>query len=544
MTYDVAIVGAGIAGAIMAFRLANKGHRVVLLEAGHKGEERHEMVTRFAEANAKIPSSPYNDGVSYTKAPAPTVINDSYYDQQGPDKFKSTYLRRTGGSTWHWLGNVPRFLPNDFKLKSTYGVGCDWPIDYDELESWYCDAEKEIGVSGNHQEWDGLHGGYRSKPFPMKAIELSFGDGVLYEKISGSTINEKVVKVNSTPQARNSSAYDDRPPCLGSSSCVPICPYGAKYDASVHIKKAVEAGVNLIERCIVTRIESNDSGNKVVALHYRTWEGSSGTVNAKRYVLAAHTIETAKLLLVSDVANSSDQVGRNLMDHLNGAAGAILPDPVYPFRGPLTTSGIDTFRDGNFREEEAAFRMSMGNNAWGRMEAPQSTLSKLVHENGLFGAELQNELRNRVTRMFRISYSTEMLPNPENRVLLSSELDSNGLPRPKIHMKVEDYNYKSFRTARDVISKIFKKLGAVETKFVEDEKKYKGAGHIIGTCKMGNNPSNSVVDRYCRSHDMKNLFIVGASVFPTGGTANPTLTIAALSLRAADTISHELGTTT
>lgn len=539
MSHDIAIVGAGIAGAMMAYRLARKGLNVVILEAGHEGESRTEMVRRFAEANAKIPSSPYNDEISYIKAPAPTVINDTYYDQQGPDKFKSTYLRRTGGSTWHWLGNVPRFIPSDFKIKSRFGVGCDWPIGYDELEPWYCEAEEEIGVSGNHQEWNGLYGGYRSKPFPMNPIALSFGDAILYEKIDGSVVNETEIKVNSTPQARNSTTYDGRPACLGSSSCVPICPFGAKYDASVHVKKALDAGSVLMERCLVTRIEGDNSGAEVVALHYRTWDGEFGTVKAKRYVIAAHSIETAKLLLMSRVANSSDQVGRNLMDHLNGSAGAILPDPVYPFRGPLTTSGIDSFRDGSFRETEAAFRMSMGNNAWGRMEAPQKTLSNLVHVEGVFGKELRKKLRDRVTRMFRISYSTEMLPNPENRVVLSTELDSNDLPKPKIHMSIEEYNYKAFLTARNVIADIFEKLGAVETKF-DDVKAYKGAGHIIGTCKMGDDPSKSVVDSNCRSHDMHNLYIVGASVFPTGGTANPTLTIAALALRTAETIVKEL----
>jgi len=143
--------------------------------------------------------------------------------------------------------------------------------------------------------------------------------------------------------------------------------------------------------------------------------------------------------------------------------------------------------------------------------------------------------------MFRISYSTEMLPSSENRITLSSELDSNGLPKPQIHMEVEEYNYKSFLAARNVIAEIFAKLNAVETKFIENKRSYKGAGHIIGTCKMGGNPMDSVVDRDCRSHDMSNLFIVGASIFPTAGTANPTLTVAALALRAADTIATELG---
>ncbi|MCG8054919.1 MAG: GMC family oxidoreductase [Candidatus Thiodiazotropha endolucinida] len=540
MIYDVAIVGAGIAGSLMAYRLANNGLNVVLIEAGYSGEERHKMIQRFAEAKYKIPSSPYNDGISYRNAPAPTVFNDSYYDQQGPNKFKSTYLRRTGGSTWHWLGNVPRFIPSDFKIKSNFDVGCDWPIGYDDLEPWYCEAEHEIGVSGNHEEWNCLHGGQRSQEYPMSAIALSYSDKILYEKLNNINIDGTTVTINSTPQARNSTYFDNRPSCLGSSSCVPICPYGAKYDASVHVKKAVDAGAELREKTIVTRIDGNLNGNSVNALHYQTWDGNSGEIKAKRYVLAAHSIESAKLLLMSDIGNSSGQVGCNLMDHLNGAAGAILPEPVYPFRGPPTTSGIDSFRDGDFRKDSAAFRMSMGNNAWGRMESPDATLDYLVRESGVFGAELRDKLNYRVTRMFRISYTTEMLPNPENRIVLSNHSDSTGLPRPQLHMRVDQYNLDAFAHARRVMTELFDKLGAVETKFMDDPNAYKGAGHIIGTCKMGDSPSESVVDAECRSHDMSNLFVVGASVFPTSGTANPTLTVAALALRASETIYEEL----
>lgn len=158
-SYDVAIIGSGVAGALMAWRLAEQNHRVVIFEAGYKGETRDEMVQRYARTVDKTPSAPYDDGVSYRYAPAPRGLDD-YYVQKGPNKFKSTYLRRVGGSTWHWLGNVPRFLPADFKLRTLYGIDrdCDWPISYDDLEPWYCEAERAIGVSGDHDQWNGIHG--------------------------------------------------------------------------------------------------------------------------------------------------------------------------------------------------------------------------------------------------------------------------------------------------------------------------------------------------------------------------------------------------
>ena len=148
--------------------------------------------------------------------------------------------------------------------------------------------------------------------------------------------------------------------------------------------------------------------------------------------------------------------------------------------------------------------------------------------------------------MFRISYSSEQLPHPENRVTLSDENEKFGakLPRPKIQYDVDDYNKRGRRTAREVAAEIFRLLEAEESvprypnEFVENA--YSGAGHIMGTTRMGNDPRSSVVDAECRAHEHPNLFVVTSGNFPTGGTANPTLTVAALALRAADAVRDQL----
>lgn len=542
MVYDVVIVGSGVAGSLLAYKLSKAGKSVLIVEAGIRGESRSEMVHRFTEASLKIPSSPYQDGTSYMQVPAPKVVQDDYYDQAGPNKFKSTYLRRAGGSTWHWLGNVPRFVPNDFKIKSIYGVGFDWPINYDEMEPWYCEAEKELGVSGNHKEWNGLHGGGRSERFPMKNIPISYSDKTIKKKLVNFIFEGEQVKINSTPQARNSEMYDGRPPCFGSSSCIPICPLGAKYDASVHLAKAESQGAKVVFGHVVTKVESTESGDSVKGIRYKTLDGDEDIFKAKKYVIAAHAIETPKLLLLSGIANGSDQVGRNLMDHLNGAGAAILDEKVFSFRGPLTTSGIDTFRDGGARTESAAFRLSLGNNGWGRIESLNSLVTELVENKSFFGKELKQKFIERATKMFRISFSTEMLPESHNRVTLSDQLDSLGVPKPKIEFKVSDYNYEGFKRARRLINEAFDKLNVSERKFNGDEFSYSGAGHIMGTCRMGHDPSLSVVDENCKAHELDNLYIAGSSVFPSSGTANPTLTIAALSARLGSHLIEELNT--
>ena len=325
--YDVIVIGAGVAGGLIANELAKQKKSVLILEAGIGGIERVDLVGDYIRAAVKTPGSPYKvfpKGVT-NKAPSPDSAND-YYDQpnnpNSNEVFKSTYERRVGGSTWHWLGNCPRLLPNDFKSQTLYGFGRDWPITYDELEPWYCRAEKELGVSGDHEELQGLFGAHRSEPFPMLKIWPSYSDLKITEALKGyktlwSEYNDQDLVLMSTPQARNSHPYEGRPVCTGNSSCVPICPVGAKYDATVHIKKAQANGAELRDKAIVKRIDADLDGN-ITSVVYQDWNEKEITVKAKIYVLAANAIESPKILLMSNIANRSDQVGRNLMDHPQG----------------------------------------------------------------------------------------------------------------------------------------------------------------------------------------------------------------------------------
>jgi glucose dehydrogenase len=545
--FDVIIVGAGVAGALMAWKLADAKARVLILEAGERSPDRVEMVGQYAIASSKTPRSPYRGRAGDKFAPSPDAEPADYYDQDPQrDVFKSTYERRVGGSTWHFLGNVPRFVPNDFRIQSQYGVGVDWSLSYSDLETWYGAAERELGVSGDHDEWQNLLGAHRSERFPMTKVWSSYSDLRVKEAIKGLTYDGSEIKILSTPQARNSQPYQGRPLCAGNSICVPICPIQAKYDATVHVALAERLGAELRPQSVVTRILVNDD-SKISGLKYKTWDNEEHEVRAKIVILAAHAIETPKLLLMSKtkrfengLANSSDQVGRNLMDHLQGAGTALSREPLFPFRGPPTTSGIDVFRDGNFRRTHSAFRMSLGNDGWGRVESPYDTLFKLVNDKKLIGTTLREQLSDRVTRQFRISYSTEMLPRPYNRVTLSSKTDDLGIPRPKLEMVLDDYNRLAFRKAWDVMRTIFTTMQASEMATPIDPNKYSGAGHIMGTTRMGSDPATSVVDPDGRAHDHSNLFIVGPSVFPTAGTANPTLTAAALTLRTASAVLSQL----
>jgi glucose dehydrogenase len=548
--FDVVIVGAGVAGAMVAYRLAKAGARVVMLEAGIRNPPRPQIAGAYSVAVIKSPHSAYVQTEADAKAPSPDSAADYEQTSTEPDKqYKSGYERRTGGSTWHWLGHTPRMLRSDFEMRSRYGGGkdfppaiVDWPITYDDLEPWYCDAEREMGVAGSDEEWNNLFDSPRSKPFPMSMIWPSYSDMWIADKINGKKFEGVEYRVRSTPSARNSSLYDGRPPCAGNSICVPVCPIGAKYDGYVHVKKAVDAGAALWEQCAVNGVDKDADGS-VHTVRFVTYGNVPRKVSGDIVVIAANAIETPKLLLIAKLANRSGQVGCNLMDHLSKSTYGLAPEKLFPFRGPPSTSGIESFRDGVFRSKWAGFRVSLNNDGWSRKSSPQAQIIQLVTEKKLIGVELQAELFESVTRQVRLSCSVEVAPDRNNKVELSNNTDGLKIPRPKLTFSPSDYSLRGLAHATKTLRDIFRRIDA--TSIIDpndaDPKAFDGAGHIMGTCRMGKDPSQSVVDSQCRSHDHRNLFIVGSSVFPTAGSPNPTLTLAALALRAAEDIGKQLG---
>jgi choline dehydrogenase-like flavoprotein len=530
---DVIIVGSGVSGALVAAKLAAAGVTVAILEAG-ASVERGEAVQRYWDAAIKVPECPY--------PPTPQAMHpisndlDYWYKQAGPDKFASTYLKVVGGTTWHWLGTCLRFVPNDFRVRSLYGHGVDWPLAYSELEPWYGHAESEIGVAG---DIDDELGSPRTTPYPMPQIPPTFLDRTFAEALRGSGY-----EVGTTPQGRNSREHADRPACCGNSSCIPVCPIQAKYDATVHVGRAVAAGAQLHEKTTATFVEVGPD-NTIAAIRFKRWDGSEGRAVGRVFVLAAHAIETPRLLLNSrtealpnGVANGSDQVGRNLMDHPTQLSWALAKDPVWPYRGPLSTSGIENLRDGAFRSERPAFRIEIGNDGWSWPTGAPITTAADFAAKGLRGKALDAAIREQASRHIRMASLVEQYADPENRVTLDPDTrDIYGVPVPRIHYRLDDQVKRGFAASVAAHDDIFRRLGATEVKHAPTAQ---GAGHIIGTVRMGVDARTSVVARDLRSHDHYNLFMLGSGTFPTSATANPTLTIAALALRAVGPIQSTL----
>lgn len=524
---EVVIIGSGVGGSVCGYQLAKKGVKVIIVEAG-KHLDRHEIIDNFRKTDKLDFSAGYPNS---NHAPRPDwgADNDDYIKQTGPKTAKIEYLRAVGGTTWHWEGACIRYAPIDFKLKTAYGIGYDWPINYDTLEPYYTKAEKEIGVAGDHTLKTGSP---RSKPYPFPALPKSYADKKIEEKLKNIGINF-VTK----PIAINSSENGDRPQCVGFGTCTPICPSGALYNGSIHAKKAEENGALLLDNTRIDKIESDKDG-KITSIIGEHIDGEKIKIKAKYFVVAANGIESAKLLLMSKnkyfpkgLANKSGMVGRNFYDHLGISVTVKMPENVYSGRGPTNKIVSYDFRDNESRSDSSGWILTVDNNLKIHDLTNKVLNSKVKRE------DLAGILRDNVKRQVTFSALVEQLPDHKNGIELDwDDLDRAGNPRIKLHYSIGKYEEKSFEEIRKTFSKITETLGAEIIHYSEPHPHH----HLMGTTIMGKHPSKSVVNEDCRTHDHPNLYISSSATFPSGSIASPTLTIASLALKIADNIYHKL----
>ncbi|HEY9848409.1 MAG TPA: GMC family oxidoreductase [Leptolyngbyaceae cyanobacterium] len=584
-TYDVVIVGAGVAGAIVAKELSQQGKRVLILEAGKDKDLTlagfQSYIETFYGSADKNPNSPYPDNPN-AKSP---MDDNGYFVEKGPMVLGGSYTRVPGGTTMHWEGKTPRMLPDDFKLKTLYGQGLDWPITYEDLMPYYRKAEYEIGVSGDTEEQKKLgvkfEDGY---VFPMKKLPPSYLDQKVIEKVEGTEVElyGKTFKLSFStfPQGRNSVPnpdydrgnvfvpngvasvstvqYGER--CQGNANCVPICPAQAKYDARRTLTKAFQTGrVHYLSQAVASQIEIDPDNDRVSAIRFKRYEDPKspqfkpGVARGTLFVLAANAVENARLMLASDLPNTSGAIGRHLMDHPFTLAWALMPEVTGTMRGPLVTSGIGTFRNGPFRHKQSAFAVDIHNDGWGwATGSPKTEVEDAVDNKNKFGKELRQTLVSRISRQLLLAFMCEMPPDFNNRVTIDPHYkDQLGNHRPVIHYNLPDYSRRTLAYTRKLSRTIFQRLGAEDyTKydrfdpayfeFEGEGYVYKGGNHFSGTHIMGTAKENSVVNRHLRSWDHENLFVVGAGSMPTIGSSNTTLTLAALSFMAAEEMLKDL----
>ncbi|MFI6154692.1 GMC family oxidoreductase [Kitasatospora sp. NPDC051170] len=566
--WDVIVVGAGFAGSLVAERLGAHGHRVLVLEAGRTAPDAPRTAETLRANGGGPPTSPYPHNPD---APSPDVGDltglpeggyraTGHLRQYGPLPYASGYLRANGGTGLLWTGLTPRMHPEDFRTGSL-GRGRDWPIGYEDLEPYYRAAERELGVAADAEEQRSavglpIPGDYA---FPLRALPSSHLDRQLARALDGRTAQDPAMAeparlaVTGTPQARNGpDAAPGEPVCAGSASCVPVCPTGAKY-TPLRTQARWAAGVELRTEAVVSRVLADPATGRATGVEYLE-RGRARLAAADLVVLAAHAVENARLLLLSGLANRSDQVGRNLMDHPALLTWGLMPRPVGPYRGPGSTSGLEAFRFGPAREHRAPFRIEIGNWGWSWAGGGVETEAAALIGSGLRGKRLRDGLGDRLGRQFSLQFELEQPADPANRVTLDPHRrDPLGLPAPAVHYDLDDYVREGMVSARAVSDQLFALLGAedhtaypagpawpgrLEHRGVAYG--YRGAGHAGGTHVMGGSPGTSVVDQWQRCWDHPNLYAVGCGSMPSLGTSNPSLTMAALALRSAERMRRDL----
>jgi choline dehydrogenase-like flavoprotein len=534
---DVCVVGAGPAGALVASRLASDGHSVVVLEAGRRFE--FEERPRQMEETIR----PAHEGSVWEmggERDAFSTTGEQYYP------LNVARVKGVGGSTLHWQGMVMRLHPTDFD--GAHGnEDPAWPIGYDDLRPYYAEAERALGVAGDA---DNPFAPPRDGPFPLPGFPPSYSDSLFADACESLGITTHAV-----PNARNSEGYDGRSACVGYGTCQPVCPSGAKYDASVHIADAEAAGARVVDRAPVQRLETDGDG-RVTAARYATPDGTEHRQEAREFVLAAGGVEIPRLLLLSrseahpdGLANASGLVGRYFMDHLFAGAGGTLARDTRQNHVGFITSECHQFYDD---PGQAVERVETGETVVPSSGERLSPIKlEFLNYAGPSPVELAldaDDWGDSLLEDLRAGYGTSIAmgglvgqpPRRENRVTLdTTTTDDHGNPVPDIQWSFGDRLERSLDRANEIQHAVLDELGA-DVSWTVGPENTGPAYHHMGTTRMGTDPETSVVNPQLRTHDLANLSVASSSVFVTSGSMNPTLTIAALALKGADHVAERL----
>jgi choline dehydrogenase-like flavoprotein len=520
---DVVIIGAGASGAAVAWRLARAGMQVNCLERG--GWVDYDHVPSLAPD--------WELARQTTHHPNPNVRRNAwdYPIEQTDAAIKPLMYNAVGGSTLHWGAHFPRFRPSDFRVRSLDGVADDWPLDYDELAPFYEENDRIMGVAGVN----GDPGNPPRAPRQMPPLPVGRGAERMARAFDALGWHWWVsdAAINSQPWGEGRGACNNCGPCdLG-------CAVRARSSTDVsYWPLALKAGARLVTEARVFEIESDAQG-RATAVAYVDAEGARRRIGASVVILAANGVGTARLMLLSrgkahahGLGNENDLVGRNLMHHPTGMVTGVFDEPMDGFKGPFATSILcqQFYETDRSRGFVRGFQMQLV-----RSDAPLGTAVGVYLPRLPWGERHHGRFLDVFGRTASLTVTTEDLPNPANRVTLDDSLvDADGVPAPKMTYRVDENARAMIRFGIARATEAFEAAGAVETL---PQSLLEGAGfHLLGTARMGDDPATSVVDRWCRVHTARNVLVVDGSVFVTAAALNPTPTIQALALRAADAL--------
>ncbi len=512
---DVLVVGAGASGSVLTRRLAEAGVDVVCLEQGDWVQS-HTFPGEAPEWDV-LHQSRWATNPNTRRLPADYPINTD------DAEIHPLMFSAVGGGTIHFAANWPRMTPSDFCVRSLDGVADDWPFTYEDLAPYYTQAELDWGVSGV--------GGDPAFPpgitYPMAPPPT----GRLARK-AASGMDRLGWHWWPHPNAIASVPYRNLVPCERRGTCMTGCITGAKASADiVHWPEALKAGARLITGARVREITTDARGRATGAI-WVDRAGAEQRTTAATVVLACNGVGTARLLLLSGIANSSGLVGRRLMMHPTAAVAGVYDEDLEGWRGPAGSPLLSM----QFYETDTSRGFVRGAKWDAYPIAGVLPYMQLLHGTPLaerFGPAIHERMARMHGRSFLWTAQTDDLPEEENRVELDPELtDADGIPAPRIRYRVHPQSHDNMRFQLDRMREAHEAAGATETHewhWMPDV-----GWHTLGTARCGDDPATSVVDPFGCSHDVPNLWVVDGSVFVTGSSMNPTATIAAFALRAAE----------
>ena len=522
---DVVIVGAGASGAVAAARLAAAGFAVVCLEQGDW--------TGPADYMSDRPEAEL--GWIERWSPDPNIRRAAAdYPLTGEADVRPVMYNGVGGGLVQWAAMWQPLLASDFRVRTLDGVADDWPISWSDLAEPYIQVARDMSVSGLGGD-PALpeHDPYPNPPIPIGKVGLAAARGM--DRLGwhwwpGS---------NAIASRRHGSLQA----CQRRGTCMLGCPENAKATPSLtHWPSALAAGCRLVTGARVSEILL-DERSRARGVVYVDHGGVEHLQPAQVVILAANAVGTSRLLLLSTssrfpdgLANSSGLVGRRLMQHPYRTVTAVCAEPLDSWQGPWGQSiysleFAETHPDRDFVRGAKWMVMPHG----GPMFAVAEYHEAHRHEGfaAVWGPNFHRAAAEVFGHAFTWGIQAEDLPEDDNRVILDpTACDSSGLPAARIEYRVSENTRRmlDFNVARAV--EAAEAAGAVST-LVRDTW-LTGIGHVLGTTRMGDDRQNSVVDRWCRSHDVPNLYIIDGGVFVTGGSANPTATIMANARRVVD----------
>ncbi len=510
--YDVVVIGSGAAGGTLSSRLAQLGADVLVLEGGPKVNTRTDFNTH---------ALPYEFPFRHIPIMKP-----------GKPGFDAERSRGLGGKTMLWNAVALRFSQRDFKGRQHDGAGEDWPIDYADLAPYYERIEREVGVCGNYDHLEDLPDGVFIPPVPMKCSDLII-------KAGAAKLGIPVIHVRKSTLSR---PQKERPACHFCGNCMAGCDVVAKYNSyDVHMVPALKTGkLTLQQNSIVRELAISDEVRVNEVRYFDRETRAEGVAQGKAVVVACACAQSVALLLMSrssrfpnGLGNSSGQVGKNFIPHINAGFEVFLQDmmnkPDKNDQGFLDHAYIPSFMHNKKRDYPRSFGIQFN-------YQNQRAVGWARNMKGM-GKTYKEAVKARYPAYLTFSPYQEMLPNPDSYIDLDWEnVDEYGLPRARRHWKLSDTDWKLHKDMKKWCLAI---LDASKSE-IHSVSSAPTTNHEIGGCRMGNDPRTSVLDKFCRSHDVPNLYVVDASVFPSSSEKNPTHTIMALASRTADHIADRL----